>query len=262
MFINLNKLNQNIIMIQNDFKYYEASIYDLLSEIKNTFYFWNDGYTQHFFRNVDKGIQDVDTIVDSLDGIIEFLNNLKSVYFMVYNKQKEVVDKNNMVVNSDNFNILETDSDEIKEKKKEIGQLIKENEENISYLISRLSKPLVQIISFDNLEILSDRSKSFVGMREEMDKKVPDIQSRYNNFKIYSDKIVNDFSDIRNCYSSKNTKRIVKYIRGIVESAYMTDSNLNSAVNYIVYRHNEIRNKLINKLLFETSNFKGIKGDK
>ena len=54
MFINLNKLNQNILLISSSIKEYETTIYDVLSDIKNTFYYWNDGYTEHFFRNIDK----------------------------------------------------------------------------------------------------------------------------------------------------------------------------------------------------------------
>ena len=164
MFINLNKLNQNILLISSSIKEYETTIYDVLSDIKNTFYYWNDGYTEHFFRNIDKEIQDVDAIMDCLDKTIRFLNNLKSIYYNVYKQQKEIINSSNMVVNSNYFYIRESDEDVVKEKKMRISRLIRNNEDNISYLISRLGNPLIQNISYDNLELSSDKSKKFLDL--------------------------------------------------------------------------------------------------
>ena len=258
MFINLNKLNQNILLISSSIKEYETTIYDVLSDIKNTFYYWNDGYTEHFFRNIDKEIQDVDAIMDCLDKTIRFLNNLKSIYYNVYKQQKEIINSSNMVVNSNYFYIRESDEDVVKEKKMRISRLIRNNEDNISYLISRLDNPLIQNILFDNLELSNDKSKKFVGMLNEMSQKISNIQSKYKNFKIYNDRLMNSFNDISNCYNSKNTKNLVKYIENLINNLYIINNNLNLAIEYMVYRQNEISNKLIDKLMSEAYNINEI----
>lgn len=249
MVINLNKLNQLISTIRSTIKDYELSAYDVLSNIKNTFYYWHDGYTESFFQNIDKERLNVDDIISCLYKLLDLLSNLKVFYIPLNNLIKEIINYNSMVIDLDYFLIKSSDDDLTKEKKQKITRKIKNIENDMEHMISRLSIPFVSRIAFDNLDLSNVKYSDFVGMTNEMNKKIQDIQLKYRNYQILNDKIMAVFKNIANVYNSKNTRKIIAKVDELNHSIHILNTNLNSSIDYMTKRHYEISKILINNLL-------------
>ena len=204
MMININKFSEQFLKIKIYFKEYEFKIFQTSSIAKNLVFYWNDGYTRAFFSEINKEIQSVNDLFNSIYRLCSLFTFIQTVYNDVNSKQAEFLGINSSVVNPNNFIINSNDESEIATKKKYLYNKVIDIEERISDAIFQISIPYTKKINFDDLSS-ENSNKGFVGMLDEIDGEINRMGINVRDLSNMSDKLRDSLHDILIYYNSKNS---------------------------------------------------------
>ena len=231
MYINVNRLTHRIEAITNSYKYYETILFDTLSCIKNMKYFWKDGYTNSFFKNIDKQLNNVNNLTDEIIGILDIIKSVANNYARLGISINDYTG----IISSDNYTYNGLDIDENQVYKNNIYREINNIEDNISAYISKRSFFTINIISYYGLDKEEDNS-DFIGMQDNMPNEIKRLELKISNLKSACISLINSFQIDLNIYNSPNCYKIKKLIEQLNNDLSNTNNSIDNAYNYIKRR--------------------------
>lgn len=241
MYINVNRLSNIVGSANNSINNYENVIYDTISTLKNMKYSWNDGYTNSFFRNVDRQINYVGYIIDEMNEILRIIRYISNSY----SNLARYIPNYNGVINSDNFNIGNTDSEDYLNNLN-IQININNIEDTIASIIARDRNSNISMITYNNLDKV-DEKNDFIGMQDNMKDEIKAFDLKKNNARAYADSVINTLSIDTGTYNSSNYHKIINLVDKLSYDVNIINHSLDNAYNYIISRQRELK-KLVSDL--------------
>lgn len=241
MLVNVNRIYNVVGVANNNINNYENMIYDTISTLKNMKYSWNDGYTNSFFRNVDKQVNYIGSIIDEMKDILKIIRYISNSY----SNLSRYIPNYNGIINSDNYNIHVEDYEE-SIKNLNIQVNINNIEDSIASFIAREKSSNINMITYNNLDRV-DEKNDFIGMKDDMKDQIKMFDIKKNNSKVAADNVINSLFFDMSIYNSSNYHRLKGLIDHLSYDVNTINSSLDNAYNYIINREREIK-KMVNDL--------------
>lgn len=250
MVINVNKLGKLTGSVRSDIKNYETYIYDLLSTLKNMKFYWYDGYTTSFFKQVDDMGHDINDLINALYSMLDSLNVISSNYSSI-NHSKGNIGSWGIVRTSD-FYIREDDDEEMIDRKNSLMRKVSRAEDNVSGGISKIKSFLCRNFSFTDFSVSRENS-NLLGMKDNMATEIKKFSSKLSSYNKYSNPLISDLYSLGNIYSSSNVRNFSAKVDVIQDSLNRLNRNFNNAYTYVENRKKTYK-KTFENLAKETRN--------
>ena len=117
MMIDVIQYSRQVEKTRNDIKEYETTIYDVISNIKNLTFYWNDGYTKSFFKKIDKLAIFTNDFANCLYNFLTLMTFLSTKYNLINKKANALFNLSNSIIKIDDYIVTETDDEVVASKK-------------------------------------------------------------------------------------------------------------------------------------------------
>lgn len=245
MMINIIKYSKQVEIIKKNIKDFEYAIFQTVSTAKNVSYYWNDGYTQSFFSEIDKENQYTNELINVLYHVLSLMTLLSTTYSDINIQKQYLLDISGGIIDSDDF-IIKDDDEETIDKKNQINNMIINAEDKIADMISKINVPYIKKLNFENLDIQKP-NQGFIGMLEGIDTEIKKVESGTQEAKRSCDALKDSLYSTISLYNSINNRKISRIINELDDGLQTLIVNLENSYNYIKDRKNTYKN------LFEKS---------
>lgn len=249
MTIDIYKFNEQVEIIKSNLQDYEFVVYDTVSAAKNVSFYWNDGYTQSFFTEIDKEIQFTNDLVNALYCLCFSLMSISMLYTDINQKKKSLLGSSDNIINLNYFTVSSDDEEEIASRKRYLYNKVIDVEDRIASLLSRVDVPFIRQMSFNNLSV-ERPNQGFIGMLTGIDKEIQKLQISVQSAKKNCDVLKENLYLICETYNSKNSSKIRNIVTNFEKELQTLNFNLENAIEYIVIRKNAYEN-VVNKIAKE-----------
>ena len=240
MKINVKEFENQTNSIENSIKNYEHCLYQIMGCINSLHLYWNDGYTKAFFLKMNKFSQNVSDFTELLYKLTRSFKSVVSYYNGVNNKRKAYFGYSTSLINSNSFINIESDDEEVKNKKAIIRNTISNAENQVASDLSRISVPIIQKLDFESLDKnFIDSDNDFVGMLDNMPSELDKLILKKHDVLQSSLVLRGSLSSIEKKYISNNMKKIMRIINEIEENFNFINNNFDFIISYIKRRKDD-----------------------
>ena len=237
MILNINRLSNQIDLVNESIKNYEMTIYDTLSIVKNMSYSWQDGWTESYFKNIDIQIDDVNNLIDILNNVLTVLRNIYSNYRLV----ASMIRGFNGVINTNDFYIYASDDEQTRMYKRNVLNAINNAEDNIAYSILRIPSINIMVLNYNNLN-KNNNPGDFIGMQDNMPNEINKFDMKKNSVRDLTNKLMYSLNSTLNTYNSYNANKLKIKIDQINNDLNNINISLDNAYELVSKRRDDIKN--------------------
>lgn len=241
MTISVYRFDEQLDAIKNNLRNYEFIIFDTVSTAKNVSFYWNDGYTNSFFSEIDKEIHFTNDLINTLYHLCSSLTSISMLYNDINQKKRNLLGLAGSVVDLNHFVVSVNDEEEIAARKRYLYNKTVNAEDRISQLLSRVDVPFIRKITFDNLSI-EPANQGFIGMLAGIDNEIQKLEINVQNAMEKSNVLKNSLYAIASFYNSRNSGKITDIVENFEKELQTLNSNLERAVEYIRNRKTTYEN--------------------
>lgn len=254
MIINVKNFTNQIGTIKNELKNYEFKIYEASSIISNMHFYWSDGYTNSFFKRINKFTQDINDLTDYLHHIVSCLDVISIRYNSINNRIDDLFGNADAIIDSNNYIVYEDDKPEIAERKYIVSDIIDDSEDQIASTLFKSNNVYVSTVNYDSLDVeKTGEQNTLIGMMDNMPNEIKKLEEKNRDVYNTSNYLKESLISITTLYNSKNVKKLKALIDIASENMHFINNNLRITHEYIISRREQYQN-LFSKMAADARN--------